>query len=220
VQDHIVICGYGTKGRSAVKALRQQDVPADHIVVVELDPEHVRQASADGLVTVQGSSTRDSVLAEAEVARAKAVIVAVDSDDTAVLTTLTVRQLAPKVTLVAAVREEENADLLIQSGATSVITSSAAAGRLLGLATESPRAVAIVEDLIAVGSGLDLMERDVTPEEAGRPALSLGVPVLAVVRDGQTLTYDNAACESLRAGDRIVYVASNAGKQGVVPPHQ
>ena len=71
------------------------------------------------------------------------------------------------MTLVAAVREEENADLLIQSGASSVITSSAAAGRLLGLATESPRAVAIVEDLIAVGSGLDLMERDVTPEEVG-----------------------------------------------------
>ncbi len=69
VQDHVVICGYGTKGRSAVRALRQQDVPADHIVVVESDPENVRQASADGLVTVHGSSTRDSVLNEAEVAQ-------------------------------------------------------------------------------------------------------------------------------------------------------
>ena len=220
VQDHVVICGYGTKGRSAVRALRQQDMPADHIVVVETDPENVRQASADGLVTVHGSSTRDSVLNEAEVARAKAVIVAVDTDDTAVLTTLTVRQIAPNVTLVAAVREEENADLLIQSGASSVITSSAAAGRLLGLATESPRAVAIVEDLIAVGSGLDLMERDVTSEEVGRPSQSLGIPVLAVVRGGRTLTYDNVDCETLRAGDRIVYVGSNGGDHGVVPAHQ
>jgi voltage-gated potassium channel len=220
VQDHIVICGYGTKGRSAVRALLQQETPADHIVVIESDPENVRQASADGLVTVHGSSTRDSVLIEAEVARAKSVIVAVDTDDTAVLTTLTVRQLAPDVTLVAAVREEENADLLIQSGASSVITSSAAAGRLLGLATKSPRAVAIVEDLIAVGSGLDLLERDVTPEEVGRPALSLGVPVLAVVRGGKTLTYDNVACQSLQTGDRVVYVGSDAGRDGVVPPHQ
>lgn len=220
MQDHVVVCGYGTKGRSAVRALRQQEVPADHIVVVETDPENVRQASADGLVTVHGSSTRDSVLNEAEVARAKAVIVAVDTDDTAVLTTLTIRQIAPNVTLVAAVREEENADLLIQSGASSVITSSAAAGRLLGLATESPRAVAIVEDLIAVGSGLDLMERDVTSEEVGRPSQSLGIPVLAVVRGGRTLTYDNVDCETLRAGDRIVYVGSNGGDHGVVPAHQ
>ncbi len=169
---------------------------------------------------MHGSSTRDSVLNEAEVGRAKAVIVAVDTDDTAVLTTLTIRQLAPKITLVAAVREEENADLLIQSGASSVITSSAAAGRLLGLATESPRAVAIVEDLIAVGSGLDLMERDVAPEEVGLPSRTLPVPVLAVVRDGRTLTYDNAECETLRAGDRIVYVGSNGGEHGVVPAHQ
>ena len=40
------------------------------------------------------------------------MIVAVNRDDTAVLTTLTVRQLAPSITVVAAVRESENADLL------------------------------------------------------------------------------------------------------------
>lgn len=109
MQDHVVVCGYGTKGHSAVRALRQQGVQSDHVVVVESRAEAV-------------SSTSDAVLREAEVGKAKAVIVAVDTDDTAVLTTLTVRQLARSVTLVAAVREEENADLLIQSGANSVIT--------------------------------------------------------------------------------------------------
>ena len=99
-----------------------------------------------------------------------------------------------------------------------MITSSAAAGRLLGLATESPRAVAVVEDLIAVGSGLDLLERDVTPDEVGRAPLASGVPVLAVVRDGRTLAYDHPACASLRAGDRIVYVGSNGGAAGKVAP--
>jgi len=220
VQHHVVVCGYGTKGRSAVRALLQQNVPADHIVVVESDPEAVRQASADGLVTVLGSSTRDDVMRQAEVEKAKAVVVAVSRDDTAVLTTLTVRQLAPHATVVAAVREEENADLLVQSGATSVITTSDAAGRLLGLATESPRAVAVVEDLIAVGSGLDLLERAVTDAELGRSPLALGVPVLAVVRDGRTLAYDNVECEALRAGDRILFVGSTGGSHEVVPAHQ
>src|SRR3954447_7482633 len=187
VQNHVVVCGYGTKGRSAVRALLQQNVAVDHIVVVESDPEAVRQASADGMVTVLGSSTSDDVMRQAEVEKAKAVVVAVSRDDTAVLTTLTVRQLAPHATVVAAVREEENADLLVQSGATSVITTSDAAGRLLGLATESPRAVAVVEDLIAVGSGLDLLEREVAPDEVGRDPQSTGAPVLAVVRGGATL---------------------------------
>jgi voltage-gated potassium channel len=220
VQDHVVVCGYGTKGRSAVRALRQQKVPADHIVVVETDPEGIRQAGADGLVTVLGSAASDAVLREAEAPKARAVVVAVDRDDTAVLTTLTVRQLAPHATVVAAVREEENADLLVQSGANSVITSSAAAGRLLGIATVSPQTVAVVEDLIAVGTGLDLLERAITPDEVGRGPQSLGVPVLAVVRGGRTLAYDNVECSVLRAGDRLVYVGTNGSGHEVVAPHQ
>ena len=111
---------------------------------------------------------------EAEVGKARAVIVAVSRDDTAelttltTLTTLTIRQLAPDATVVAAVRESENADLLTQSGADSVITSSDAAGGLLGLATDSPRTVSVVENLIAVNTGLDLLEREVVPDEVGR----------------------------------------------------
>jgi voltage-gated potassium channel len=220
VQDHVVVCGYGTKGRSAVRALRQQDVPADRIVVIETDRDAIRAADTDGLVSVHGSSTSDQVMREAEIERARAVVVAVNRDDTAVLTTLTVRQLSPGITVVAAVREEENADLLLQSGADSVITSSAAAGRLLGLATKSPSAVAVVEDLIAVGSGLDLLEREVTPEEVGQPPLSAGAPVLAVVRGSRTLAFDNEECAILQAGDRIVYVRGSGGTGGVVPPRQ
>jgi voltage-gated potassium channel len=213
VQDHVVVCGYGTKGRSAVRALREQGVAADHLVVVDPDPDAVQRAGADGLVTVQGSATSDDVMRDAEVGRARAVVIAVDRDDAAVLATLTVRQLAPHAVVAATVREEENADLLVQSGATSVITSSDAAGRLLGIATESPHVVSVVEDLIAVGSGLDLREREITAEEIGRDPQGTGTPVVAVVRDGRTLPYDDAGCATLRAGDRVIYVASTPRQQ-------
>jgi voltage-gated potassium channel len=208
VNDHVVVCGYGTKGRSAIRALRATGVSPELFVVIESDHEAIEAAAAAGLVTVHGSSTSDSVLREAEVGKARSVIVAVDRDDAAVLTTLTVRQIAPDVTLVAAVREAENADLLMQSGATSVITSSDAAGRLLGLATERPSTVAVVEDLIAFGHGLDLLEREVLPEEVGASARSVSVPVLAVVRDGRNIPYDDPKADTLLATDRLVYVSS------------
>ena len=63
-------------------------------------------------------------LNEAGVREASSVVVAVDRDDTAVLATLTARELNAKATIVASVREEENVHLLHQSGASSVITSS------------------------------------------------------------------------------------------------
>jgi voltage-gated potassium channel len=208
VKDHVVVCGYGTKGRSAVRALRQSGVTREDIVIIENEHEAIEEAAAAGLATVHGTSTSDSTLREAEVSKARAVIVAVNRDDSAVLTTLTVRQLAPDVTIVAAVREAENADLLTQSGASSVITSSDAAGRLLGLATGAPSTVALVEDLIAFGHGLDLVERAIRPEEVGSSPRSLETPVLAVVRDGRNVPYDEPSVESLRAGDRIIYVSS------------
>jgi voltage-gated potassium channel len=208
VQDHIVVCGYGTKGRSAIRALQERGRRADQIVVVEQHADPVANATAAGYVAVHGSTTSDDVLREAMVDRAAAVIVAVDRDDTAALTVLTVRQLAPQVKVVAAIREHENADLLRQSGADSVITSSDAAGRLLGLATDSPRTVHVIEDLMTAGHGLDILEREVTDAEAGLAPTAVGMPVLAVVRGGALLHFNDPDAAVLQAGDRLVYVAS------------
>ena len=58
-------------------------------------------------------------------------------------------------------RETENAHLLEQGGADSVVVSSGAAGRLLGHAVRSPRVVQVLEDLLSVGEGLDVVEREV-----------------------------------------------------------
>jgi voltage-gated potassium channel len=180
----------------------------DEIVVVDEDVNAVTDATAAGFFAVHGSTTSDEVLREAVVDKASTVIVAVNRDDTAALTTLTVRQLAGSVTVVAAIREQENADLVRQSGADTVITSSDAAGRLLGLATDSPRTVHVIEDLMTAGHGLDIAERSVSADEDGLPLQALGVPVLAVVRDGKLLHYNEPEVAAVRAGDVLVFVAS------------
>ena len=208
VKDHLIVCGYGTKGRSAIRALLQNGAQPDRILVVESDYQILQQALADGFPTIHGSSTSEAVLRNAQVERAATAIVAVDRDDTAVLTTLTLRRLAPAITIVAAVRETENADLLRHSGASSVIVTSDAAGRLLGLATQSPATVALVEDLLVSGNGLDLAERAVAADEVGTSARKVDGPVLAVVRDGRRLAFDDPEATRLHAGDRLIFVSS------------
>ena len=102
--------------------------------------------------------------------------------------------------------------LLHQSGADSVVTSSAAAGRLLGMSTETPQITELLEDLLTVGQGLDIVERAVEPEEAGSPAGSSGrdTMLLAVVRDGELIRFDDERIAELRAGDRIVELQTAA----------
>ncbi|WP_207945560.1 potassium channel family protein [Actinomadura sp. 7K534] len=211
VRDHIVVAGYGTKGRSAIKTLLSTGVSRESIVVVDPDPRVVAEAAEAGFVGVVGDATRSSVLRQAAVHRAREVVVASARDDTAVLVTLTARQLNPHAGIQASVRESENVPLLRQSGADHVVTSSEAAGRLLGVTTSQPNVGQVIEDLLDQGSGLDLAEREVAPDEVGGPLGAVREPVLAVVRDGRLLPFDNPACASLAAGDRLIIVRSKRG---------
>jgi voltage-gated potassium channel len=211
LRDHTIVCGYGTKGRNAVDTLIAAGVRRDKIVVVDRDAGIVEEATRAGFATVHGVSTRTAVLEEAGVRDAAGVIVATDTDESSVLTTLTARELNKRATIVAAVREAENRHLVHESGADSAIVSSGAAGRLLGLATHSPALVEVLEDLMTIGSGLDITQRDVRPDEAGRPLsdLRLDAPVIAVVRGDRTFRFDAPEVRTLSAGDKIVCLSSH-----------
>ncbi|HEX5596784.1 MAG TPA: potassium channel family protein [Micromonosporaceae bacterium] len=207
VKDHVIVCGYGTKGRSAVAALLETGLPKERIVVVERNPATVRQATSAGLVAVEGSANRSSVLNEAHVRSAKAIIIATDSDDTAVLVTLTVRQLtAGRVRIIAAAREADNAPLLKQSGAHHVIVSAATAGRLLGVSTSAPPLIDVVEDLLTPGQGMALAMRSANRDEVGRPPRDLDPLVIALVRRGKVVSLADPGGVAVETGDMLVYV--------------
>ncbi|SFS53447.1 potassium channel family protein [Saccharopolyspora flava] len=206
VRDHVVVIGYGTKGRSAVTALLGEGADPGRIVVVDTDRASLESASAQGLVTVNGSGTRSDVLRVAGLPRARAIVIAPARDDTAVLVTLTARELAPKAQIVAAVREAENVHLLRQSGADSVVVSSETAGRLLGMATSTPSVVEMFEDLLSPEVGLAIAEREVERQEVGGSPRHLGDIVLGVVRNGELYRVDAPEADAIEEGDRLLYV--------------
>ncbi|TQS44862.1 potassium channel family protein [Cryptosporangium phraense] len=217
VKDHYVVCGYGTKGRSAVDALLENGVPREKIVVVERDHRVAQQAVNAGLAVVEGSSGRSAVLAQAHVDRATAIIVAPDADDAAVLTTLTARQLTNgQVRIVTTAREAENAPLLRQSGAHQVVVSSATAGRLLGLATTDPPVIDVVEDLLTPGHGMAFACRSVVRDEVGKSPRTLDEVVIAVVRRGRVVPLVDPETHQLETGDLLVYIRDDrpAGTNG------
>ena len=207
LKDHTIVCGYGTKGRTAVDTLRSKGVDPAQIVAIDPDRDAIDAANRAGLAGIVGDASRTDVLAAADIDEARRVIVATRTDGNAVLITLTAREHNPGATIVAAVRETDNAHLLHQSGADSVITSSAAAGRLLGLALDAPRLVEVLEDLLTVGQGLDIVERAVT--EAGPlSAQAGGTPVVAVGRGDELLRFDDPRAQQLQPGDRVVCLCS------------
>ena len=206
MDEHVVVIGYGTKGRSAVDTLVNNGLDKEAIVVVDPSSTALGEAHADGLAVVTGDATRREVLRRAGVSRASQVIITTDRDDSTVLSTLNVRQLNPNAYVVAAVREQDNVELVRQSGADSVVTSSDAVGRLLGLSTLSPTLGSVMEDLLTYGTGLEVAERELLVPEVGKTPQSLPDQVIAVVRDGTVHRYFDPAVTQLARGDRLIVV--------------
>jgi voltage-gated potassium channel len=208
VRNHTIVIGYGTKGRTAVDALIGDGVMPAEIVVVDTEQAALDQAATVGLVAVRGNATRSDVLRLAGAQHAASIIVATNRDDTAVLITLTARELAPKAKIVAAVREAENRHLLRQSGADSVVVSSETAGRLLGIATTTPSIVEMMEDLLTPEFGFAVSEREVERTEIGGSPRHLSDIVLGVVRNGTLHRVDAPEVDAIESGDRLLYVRS------------
>ena len=206
MNEHVVVIGYGTKGRAAADTLVQNGLPKEALVIVDPSSTALEDAHADGMAIVTGDATRREVLRRAAVGRASQVIITTDRDDSTVLATLTVRQLNPDAYIVAAVREQDNVPLVRQSGADSVITSSDAVGRLLGLSSLSPTLGEVMEDLMTHGSGLEVAERDLLVSEVGRQPQALPDQVIAVVRDEKVYRYFDPVVTQLARGDRLIVV--------------
>jgi voltage-gated potassium channel len=211
VRNHTVVVGYGTKGKTAVAAIRDDDTVSCDVVVVDTDQAALDHAAAADLVTVRGDATRSDVLRLASAQHASAIIVATGRDDTAVLVTLTAREVSPNAKIVASIREAENQHLLKQSGADSVVVSSETAGRLLGVATTMPSVVEMIDDLLTPARGFAIAERDVEQTELGGSPRHLPDIVLGVVRDGHLLRVDAPEVDAIEVGDRLLYVR-NTGK--------
>ncbi|WP_216908170.1 potassium channel family protein [Nocardia noduli] len=206
VRNHTVVVGYGTKGRTAIHAMIADGVQPADVVVVDTDTVALEAAGNAGLVTVHGSATQSDVLRLASVQNAASVIVATNRDDTAVLVTLTARELNKAAKIVVAIREAENTHLLRQSGADSVVVSSETAGRLLGIATTTPTVVEIMEDLLTPEQGFAVAERDVEPSEIGGSPRHLSDIVLGVVRNGELIRVGEPAVDAIEGGDKLLYI--------------
>ncbi len=222
VKDHTVIVGFGVKGRSAARMLLDSGMQPLSIVVVSKDRDAVEEANRMGLAGVIGDGRREDILLDAATDRASKVIVATDEDDTSVLVTLTARRLSPKAEIVCAVREAANAQILRQSGATSVIPTAESAGHLMALSLISPVAGNLMEDLLDSGRGLEIVQRDITKEELGLSPGELddrGELVLAVIRDGNVNRFDTSNIRVLQKGDQLVVIKHTEAEHGPRSPY-
>lgn len=209
VDQQYVVVGYGVKGRSAVKRLLANSVSPLSIVVVESTHDFDLDIQESKVVAVYGDARREETLRAAQIEQAKQVIIAVDSDDTAVLITLVARRLNPAANIIVAVREGVHNKTFKQSGANTVITTDESTGHLLADTALSPLAGEVLSDLLDPTEGLEVYQREVAKSDIGKSPSELadaGDLVVSVIRNGVEHRFAYGEIGQLQAGDQIVSV--------------
>ncbi len=204
LSDHVVICGFGVKGRAAYEYIHEHDEDLE-VVVIDQDENALDEANRLGITGISGLAYETSILDAARVATATKVIVALSTDEQTILTVLRIREINQDCQVIASCKEEANRDLLDSAQANEVIVSSSSAGRILGMAAETPDAARVVNDLLTFGDGLDINERHVAVD--GEPLERLHTETaIAVIRNGDVHRPGDETCKVLRQGDQVIYI--------------
>ena len=117
LKDHYIICGFGRIGEIIARQLKDRGLS---LVVVENDPALLGRLEASGYYFINGDATRDEVLLEAGIGRAKGLVAVVGSDASNVYIVLTARSLNPQLLIVARGEEPGSEQKLLRAGADKV----------------------------------------------------------------------------------------------------
>ncbi len=116
-RGHVLICTYDTIAPGLIERLRLHDIPYH---VIEPDPTVAARMHSDGISVIAGEV--DSRATYQRLRASQARLVLANSEDTINTNiTLTVREVAPDVPIVAIVDGEDSIDILQLSGCTHVL---------------------------------------------------------------------------------------------------
>ncbi len=118
LKDHVIIAGYGLNGRNLARVLNETGI---EYVVLEMNPETVRQRRKAGEHVLYGDCTRAAVLEHAGIGSARAYVVVV-SDPTSIRQTVALaRKLRPDLRIIVRTRFLTEVDELRKLGASEII---------------------------------------------------------------------------------------------------
>jgi CPA2 family monovalent cation:H+ antiporter-2 len=116
--QHVVICGYGRTGQRIAEFLRIEGIS---FIALDVDPQRIGEARAQGINVVFGNADRREVLQAAGVARARAVVVTYPDAHSAERVLHIVRGTRPDIPIVVRTADDKDVARLKAAGATEVI---------------------------------------------------------------------------------------------------
>ncbi len=209
MKNHKIICGGGRTGSVIVDEFRKDGL---EFVVIEHDPEVVKELRKKNLPVVEGDATKDEILIEAGVERASGLVSTLPSDCSNLLLCITAKDLNRNLELVARASSEEAAKRLYSIGVKKVIIVEEIGGRRLARSLTKPAIVDFLEFATKSGeTSLESLKVERGAKIANKRVKELGIKekigaiIIAILRDEKVISNIGPEDE-IREGDTVVVI--------------
>jgi CPA2 family monovalent cation:H+ antiporter-2 len=116
--DHAIIVGFGLNGRNLARVLKETGI---NYIVIELNPETVRQEKSKGEKIIYGDITKQDILLHTNIETAKVIVFAISDPSAARIGLQNAKRLNPSVYAIVRTRYTKEIEGLHKLGANEVI---------------------------------------------------------------------------------------------------
>ncbi|HUV75970.1 MAG TPA: potassium channel protein [Dehalococcoidales bacterium] len=213
LKGHFILCGLGRVGEEIARTFEAEKVP---FVIIENRPECLARLEQTDYIYLQGDATRDEVLKNAGIERARGLVAAVGSDTDNTYITLSARGLCPKLFIEARAVNKEAVKKLERAGANRIILPQAIGGRRMAMLALRPAVIDFI-DTVIYSHGREMQLENVDIGEKSRLAgltikaarVKTGITILAVrKKKDDTLITNPSEEEIIEEGDQIIVIGT------------
>jgi voltage-gated potassium channel len=144
LKGHTIICGFGRMGQIIAKELA---LSKHSFVVIDSDPERIKEAENLGFLSLQGDATDEDILMEAGLENATSLASVLSNDAMNVFITLSGRNINSGLNILARGELPSTEAKLIQAGANHVVLPAAIGGLRLAHMIVRPSASRLIDTL-------------------------------------------------------------------------
>jgi voltage-gated potassium channel len=209
LKDHYILCGFGRIGEIIARHLKDRGLS---LVVVEHKQALASRLEESGYYFIIGDATRDEVLLEAGIERAKGLVAVVASDSDNVYIVLTARSLNPQLFIVARGEEPGSEKKLRRAGADKVESPYHMGGQKMAHTILHPTVVTFME--LAMKEGVDWSMEEIAVGPAsplqGVPLADSGIRqklnliLVAIKRADGEMLFNPSHETPILAGDTLI----------------
>ncbi len=219
LQDHFIICGFGRVGRGAADELLQQGAK---FVIVDHNEEKVERAIREGMLAVLADASRDDVLREVGIDRAKGLIATLASDADNLFLILSARTLNSKIKLTTRVAERASEEKLRRAGADFVFAPYDATGHRMAQALLKPHVQQFIDfttqnmdvkvniEQVSVSARSSYADSTIAQMQIRS---EMGVIVLAIRKADGKMVFNPPSETQISVGDHLIVMGQAEGLQ-------